>query len=109
MAVAVQPRLLGGAIAQVLASAGVDDVVSRDQFGAGHVDAAVVTGVLPDLLEADVIVELPDSASGTGLGQVRTARGVEPIQIDGTLSILEVLDRYCPGPTSRLAHDGGAT
>ena len=103
IAVAVEPSLLGDAIAEVLTHDGLDEVVREGQLGSDRLTAAVVTIVLPDEPGADVVIELPDSLGNTGVGRVRTASGVEPVVFTGISTILELLDRYCPGPSPRLA------
>lgn len=97
----MEPEVLAGAIAEVLASAGVDEVVGRGQLTDAHLDAAVVTIDLREGVDADVVIELPDTSGNTGVGRVTTALGGEEVVITGAATILELLDRYCPAVTAR--------
>lgn len=94
--IAVEPNMLAGALSTVLAEVGVYDVVSSDDLKDAYVDAAVVTAVRSYLERADIIIELPDTEGGAGIGRVRTWDGAVDVAITGMGSILDLLDRYCP-------------
>ena len=69
MVVAVEPRLLGDTLARALERSGIDVVIHLDSgavtASASVFDLALTTGVsLPDGVDADVIVHLPEGPSG---------------------------------------------
>jgi hypothetical protein len=94
--VAVEPAILGDALAGVLGSEGDDvDVIDlRDASAdgpAGHYDAAIVTVVLPHGIDADVVIELPDHLGNPGTGSVRHGRITARVHLDGIDDLLDVL------------------
>lgn len=97
----VDPQVLAGAIAEVLACDGVDEVVEIGPHGATRLDAAVVSVIHAADTDADVVIELPDPEGTSRIGRLRTLSGVEPVPITSLGSILRLLDRYCPGEVSR--------
>lgn len=100
--VAVEPQVLAGAIAEVLACDGVDEVVALGSHGVTRFDAAVVSVMHAAEADADVVIELPDPEGASRIGRLRTLSGVEPVPITSLGSILRLLDRYCPGEVTRL-------
>ena len=105
VAIAVQPTILGDALAAVLRDAGVDEVVNLREGepadDAPHFDAAVVTIVLPDAVDADVVIQLPDTPEGEGVTNVHHRNRCETVSVTALDDILRLLDDYCPGPASR--------
>lgn len=100
----VEPRLLGDALATMLAGDGVDEVVEGAAISGAELDAVVVTIDLTGDAGIDVVIRLPDSSGNAGYGRVTTPRGTETVWIDDASSILELLDRYCPGGAPRRGH-----
>lgn len=100
VAIAVEPTILGDALTAVLREVGVDDVVNmRDSEVAERpppFDAAVVTIVLPDAVEADVVIELPGTDTGEGLTNVRHEDHCDTVDVRGLDDILRLLDAYFP-------------
>jgi hypothetical protein len=76
--VAVEPFVLGGALADLLRQDDdevvVIDLRDRVDLPPGRFDAAVVTGS-PDV-EADVVIQLPDTEGGGGTASVLEEDGV---------------------------------
>lgn len=105
VAIAVEPTILGDALADVLRDAGVDDVVNlRDTAPAlGAFDAAVVTLVLPDEVDADVVIELPGTPTGNGVTRVKVRGHTARVPVRAVADILRLLDDYCPGSAPRTA------
>lgn len=106
VAIAVEPTILADALADVLLGAGVDDVVNlrTDADDTTCFDAALVTVVLPDTVDADVVIELPDTPTGAGETHVsvRGYRAVVPVTaLD---DVLGILDDYCPAAEPRRPH-----
>ena len=103
---AVEPLLLEGALFELLEKAGVDDVVTMGDDPAadlsGHYDAAVVTLTLPDGLDADLVIELPDAGGNSGEGRVVRAGAAQPVAIGSATEIISLLDEHCPGATARV-------
>jgi hypothetical protein len=100
VAIAVEPTILGDALTAVLREVGVDDVVNlRDPHEmptTADFDAAVVTIVLPDSVDAEVVIELPDTATGEGLTNVRHEDHCDTVDIRGLDDILRLLDDFFP-------------
>jgi hypothetical protein len=92
--VAVEPRLLGDVLAQVLSSAGDVVVVAEPEATidlVGDFDAAVVTIDLPADVHADVVIHLPDDFGNVGTGAVTRAacrRNVEIMGLDDILLLI---------------------
>lgn len=110
VAIAVEPTILGDALTAVLREVGLDDVVNLrhpddpgegDDADARGFDAAVVTVVLPDSVDVDVVIELPDSASGGGLTNVRLPGQCDTVAVHALDDILRLLDDYCPSSDRR--------
>lgn len=95
VAIAVKPTILGDALETILRSSGIDEVVNLHDdpaSGGGVYDAAVVTIVLPDGVDADVVVELPADATGNGTVTVRSHGVAHPVQIDNIGDIVRLLN-----------------
>jgi hypothetical protein len=102
--VAVEPRLLGDALSELLTEIGLDDVVRLDADPLdGHIDLALVSDGSPHV-RADLVLRVPDSAdlAESGKGDLRPGSAGE---------LLVILDRVCPAAeprSDRLPH-GSAT
>jgi hypothetical protein len=97
---AVEPDLLEGALARLLARGRDDEVVQvggrgRKAPGGGY-DAAVVSDRLPDGVRADVVITLPDTRGSGGTGTVRSGELVEDVSIEGAERVVELLEQYSP-------------
>lgn len=109
VAIAVEPTILGDALADVLLGAGVDDVVNLrtaadDAADAAGFDAALVTVVLPDDLDADVVIELPDTPTGAGATRVSVRGHHAVVPVTALDDVLGILDDYCPAAERRRPH-----
>ena len=91
--VAVEPRLLGDALAELLADIGLDDVV-RPGDPSGHVDLALVSEGSP-AVRADLILRVPnaDDLATDGTGDLRPGSAAD---------LISILDRVCPASSPRL-------
>lgn len=109
VAIAVEPTILGDALTDVLKGAGVDEVVNLRPDAPPHVpetfDAAVVTIVVPDNVNADVVIELPDTPTGHGDTRVRVNGRSARVPVHAVEDILRLLDDYCPAEEPRTASD----
>lgn len=99
--VAVEPRLLGDALSELLADIGLDEVVRpHDDDDDGHIDLALVNDGSPPV-RADLVLRVPDSAelAASGSGDLRPASASE---------LLAILDRVCPArePRQGRLHHG---
>jgi hypothetical protein len=105
VAIAVQPTILGDALTSVLRDLDVDEVVNlrepHDTAPPADFDAAVVTIVLPDAVDADVVIELPDTPTGDGPTTVRHHDRCETVAVTALADILRLLDDYCPSTERR--------
>lgn len=105
VAIAVEPTILGDALTEVLTSVGVDEVVNLRAEPSPPVpesfDAAVVTIVLPDNVNADVVIELPGTPTGHGDTNVRVEGRTARVAVRAVEDILRLLDDYCPGEEPR--------
>ena len=93
---AVEPGLLEGALARLLSVAlGDKVVVARGMHtpDAGF-DAAVVSDDLPEGVQADVVITLPDTRGSGGLGSVRSGQVVQEVSIPGAERVVELLEQY---------------
>jgi hypothetical protein len=94
---AVEPAVLEGALAAMLAAGEGHDIV--DTRGArrrpgGDYDAAVVSDALPAGVRAGVVITLPDTQGSGGTGTVRTRGVVHQVSIAGAGRVVELLDEY---------------
>jgi hypothetical protein len=102
----VQPTMLQGALARVLSVPGFDEVV---QVGSGrdisgHFDVALVSRSLPQGVNADVVITLPDQFGSGGFARVKAAgTGATEVAVRSSGDVVALLDRLVPGPTSRMA------
>ncbi len=99
---AVEPGILQGALAKMLSTGCADDDVvqfdvSKISAFHGRYDAAVVSDELPDGIEADVVITLPDTRGSGGTGTVTRGTLVEEVNISGAEAVIDLLDRYAPG------------
>ena len=98
---AVEPGMLEGALACVLAAGTDDEIVPVTARGrevrGGAFDAAVVSGDLPADVFAGVVITLPDRRGSGGRGTVRRGAGeVRLVEIAGAEGVVELIDRYVP-------------
>lgn len=105
---AVQPGVLEGALAKLL-SEHDDDVVQVGRKGLRRLDkgfdAAVVSDELPEGAWADVVITLPDTRGGAGVGTVRSGGVVREVSIGRADGVVELLDEYMPRPGPRVDHN----
>ncbi len=96
VAVAVAPRLLGDALSRVLAREGRDVVVMESPCvidlealpqDERHFDVALVSGSVPESLDADVVIQLPDTPS---VGIARVAG--KPVALDSVDDLVALVD-----------------
>ncbi len=64
-------------------------------------DAAVVSRVLPDRVQSDVVITLPDSYGGAGIGTIEQQGGSEQVAITGPEDLIDLL-----GAGAGPRHDG---
>ena len=103
---AVEPAILRDALAQLLESMGVDDVVDLTdvaESGAAPIDGALVTAGQAVGVESRVRIELPDATGSAGTGRVSWHGREETVEIHDVLAVLEMLDTYCPGRAPRAS------
>lgn len=97
---AIQPAVLEGALAKMLAAGSGDEIVQVGRTGRqaddGGYDAAVVSDLLPDSVRADVVITLPDTAGSGGTGTVRRGDVVFDVKIGRAEQVVELLERYSP-------------
>lgn len=93
---AVEPAVLEGALAAMLAARGGHDVVERG--GDGRFDAAVISDELPQGVHADVVITLPDTRGSGGTGTVTRGSVVHEVSIRGAGRVVELLEQYAPLP-----------
>jgi hypothetical protein len=83
----------------MLEAADVGDVVT---LADGHLpvgsrcDAAVVTGSLPEGVETEVVIVLPDADGNPGPGRLHVGGVEHCILIPSASAILWLLDEHCP-------------
>ena len=98
---AVEPGMLEGALACVLAAGTDDEIVPVQRLGrdvrGGAYDAAVVSGELPADVRVGVVITLPDRRGSGGKGTVRRGAGeVRLVDIGSAQGVIELLERYVP-------------
>lgn len=105
---AVSPPLLADVLARVLAADGAFDVVvAVDGQRAEHqhavqvetaaYDVGLVTSGLPPGVRASTVIQLPATASGAGVGRVRTRLSEREVLILGITSIRQLIDELRGG------------
>jgi hypothetical protein len=98
---AVEPRVLGDALAAVLDSVGVDDVLVSGTKGADgtsmHIDAVIVSDSSTPV-EADVVIHVP----ARGAAHVSTPARDDEVTLRTPEDLLTILDRYCPATAPRV-------
>jgi hypothetical protein len=99
--VALEPRVLAEAVAEVLERIGLDDVVlAGADLPGGRFDAALLSGPR-SRTDADLVIEIP---AHWGPSRLSGSRAGEPIPVSTTVELAELLDRYCAAATSRADH-----
>ena len=100
IALAVEPVVLAGALAGVLGAEEdtqvvVIDLRDGDTLALGPFDAAVVSGDVD--VDANVVIELPDSAGIGGVVTVRHADGHQSeVRVDHVVELVALLDPTRP-------------
>ena len=95
---AVSPPLLADSLARVLALDGSLDVVvhvegrSPHEPDAAPYDIGVVTSELPGGVKVRVVIQLPATVSGSGVGWVRTGLSEREVPIGDITSIRRLID-----------------
>jgi hypothetical protein len=102
--VAIEPKLLGDAMATLLTEADQDDVEVLPLGGSptGHYDGAVVTVDLAGL-DAEVVIRLPDDAGGAGMGTATTRDQDREVYLRDARSVLLLLDVQVATATPRAS------
>ena len=102
--VAVSPRLLGDTLARALATATSFEVVVYTEDGVaapgdanGAFDLAVVSGDLPQGVTVDIVLSLPDTPTGAGIGRVRSGLSERDIVVDDIGAIQRVIGEFGAG------------
>jgi hypothetical protein len=93
---AVEPAVLEGALASMLAAGESEDFVHRgptESAGGGY-DAAVVSDRLPAGVRAGVVITLPDTCGSAGTGTVERDGVVHEVSIGGAGRVVELLEQY---------------
>jgi hypothetical protein len=102
---AVEPRVLGDALAAVLDAVGLDDVIVNHTKGAHgtsmHIDAAVVSDDSVPVV-ADVVIHVPIRGSA----HVSTPARNDEVTLRTPEELLTILDRYCPSTAPRVPSTG---
>jgi hypothetical protein len=98
---AVEPRVLGDALAAVLDAVGLDDVLVSHTNGADgtstHIDAAVVSDAASPVV-ADVVIHVPVRGSA----HVSTRTRDDEVTLRTPEELLTILDHYCPAAAPRV-------
>ncbi len=75
--------------------AGVEEVVQRGLASAGDLDerfdAAVVSDALPERALCDVVITLPDTCGGAGIGTMAAAGAVHDVTITRPEDLIDLL------------------
>jgi hypothetical protein len=95
---AVEPAVLEGALARMLAAEPRDRVVQMGhrRLDFPDYDAAVVSDRLPHGVRAAVVITLPDTRGNGGTGTVRSGDVVHEVEIAGAERVVELLAEYVP-------------
>jgi hypothetical protein len=107
--VALEPAILAEALAALLEQAGQDEVevLAVGDDPRGYYDGAIVTIDLTDL-DAGVVIHLPDTSGGAGIGTTTTANEEREVDLVDARSVLELLDQHCATSVPRTARFAGA-
>ncbi len=107
----MEPLVLEGAFAAILALNGLDEVVQFESAThaerGSHYDAAIVTPAYNDRARAHVVITLPDtngtadSRDGPRRGQVRTGTASSDVDIHDQREVIRLLDLHAPAGASR--------
>jgi hypothetical protein len=107
---AVQPRILGDALAAVLDSVGLDEVLVSEPVAADRTsmsyDAAILSRPHAGV-HADVVIEVA-GVGDEARSHVVAGTLTEDVDLSTPQQLLSVLDRFCPTTTPRTAPAGGA-
>lgn len=102
--IAVSPRLLGDTLARTLATGGGFEVVhyspediDNPSMTGTTFDVGVVTGDLPAGVSVGVLVRLPETPTGAGIGRIRTSLGERDVLIEDIAAIRRMMSEV--GPT----------
>jgi formylmethanofuran dehydrogenase subunit A len=99
---AVEPRVLEGALAAILERLDLDDVVQlHDDGRAGAYDAAIVTITLPDDIRSDFVITLPDTVGEAALGRVTVDGQSSDVALPTHNEVIDLLDEQLPAQASR--------
>ncbi|MDQ3974619.1 MAG: hypothetical protein M3276_09880 [Actinomycetota bacterium] len=101
--VAVAPLMLGDVLSRVLARDDLDVIVyeadgSSSLSFEAHFDVAVASACLPEGVNADTIIRLPDDFGNAGMGALVTVAGEQAAPIRRLDGLLQLFDRLCPRP-----------
>lgn len=96
----VEPAFLQGALAELLATDGQDEIVQASRGNGpvpgGAYDAAVVATDLPGNVQTDVLITLPDTRGSAGTGTVKIDKVIHEVSITTVEQVMELLNRYAP-------------
>ena len=96
----VEPGVLEGALAKLLAAGFDDEIVqtgrSRLKAPGARYDAAVVSDQLPEGVQAHVVITLPDTRGSGGTGTVQSGEVIHDVWIGGAERVVELLEQYVP-------------
>ena len=99
---AVEPGVLEGALARLLSARFDDEVVQVGRSGlrgaGGGYDAAVISDRLPDGVQADVVITLPDTRGSGGIGTITRGEVTSDVGIGGAERVVELIEQYAPRP-----------
>jgi hypothetical protein len=97
---AVEPGLLQGALAKLLAANAGNQIVEVGRVGLEGLDqgyhVAIVSDQLPQRVQAGVVITLPDTRGSGGTGTVRIGEVVHEVTIWGAERVVELLEQYVP-------------
>ncbi len=86
----------------MLSAADHDEVVQLGRAGVApqgsRYDAAVVSDQLPEGVQADVVITLPDTRGSGGIGTVTSGEVIHQVSIEGAERVVELLREYVPHP-----------
>ena len=102
---AVEPRVLEGALASILEQLDLDEIVQRQAEGAasrtGDFDAAIVTIGLADGVRSGVVITLPDTVGDEALGSLTVDGRTSAVDIPTYTEVIDLLDARLPAHLPR--------
>ncbi len=104
---AVEPRVLEGALAAILDLIALDEVVqyhgATEAQRGSYYDAAIVTPGLDRMARAEVVITLPDTGepSRDPRGQVSAPGVLQDVDITGGREVIALLDEHAPIEVTR--------